>query len=218
MKERHLRAAWFALFASVGLILGGFIIGYGTALIGGPTPTSIPVKALPTLASTPDPGTTIATSVDRIWGGVVPDRAEGTATPAAEATGAVPSPSVASTGTFPQEQSAGAGLAVSLENVDVNPAQGGVEVSLRLRNRSSRGISFSFSPTTDLSVTDAMGRRYDLRWVEFQGGVKVDPQQEAPLARAFFAGPMDEGSHYLTVRAGHPPQLPEVSWQIPLSR
>ncbi|MHB0868806.1 MAG: hypothetical protein ACYC66_02225 [Chloroflexota bacterium] len=217
MKERHLRAAWFALFASVGLILGGFIIGYGTALLGEPGPDPAPARGvLPTLAATPGPGTTLATSVERVRGGETLGRAEGTATPAMGESAPPSTPPPTSPGSFPLEQSAGAGLALSLDNVDVDREQGGVEVILHLRNRSNRGVVFSFSPATDLSVVDERGRRFDLRWVEFDGMVKVDPEQETRLARAFFAGPIDQGSRQLTVRAGHPPQLPEVSWEIPL--
>ncbi|MGE5618992.1 MAG: hypothetical protein ACM3US_06995 [Sphingomonadaceae bacterium] len=219
MKERHLRAAWFALFASVGLILGGFIIGYGTALLGGPEaePTRA-VSALPTLASTPTPGTAFATSVDHAGGEGADGRAEPSAAPAEEMPGPTSTPPPASRGSFPQEQSVGAGLSLSLDNVDVNREQGGVEVVLLLSNRSSRGVVFSFSPATDLSVVDGQGRRFELRWVEFDGIVKLDPQQGTRLARAYFAGPLDQDSRYLTVKAGHPPQLPEVSWQIPLSQ
>ncbi|HEX2987133.1 MAG TPA: hypothetical protein VHS06_03070 [Chloroflexota bacterium] len=236
--ERQLRAIWFALFATTGLIVGGFVIGYGVALLGAPAPSGAPaVVPLPTLAPVL-PGTDHATGVDGD-GGASGSTASAAATPVSDASADVTTvagvggqPRLVTTPTvpvsesrdtstdfsLPAEHTIGNGLVVSLESIDVNTAQGGVELLLELRNGSQRGVTFSFLPESDLSVTDGQGQSYDMRWSEYVGMVSVAPGEKVQLVRAFFAGLPSNGTHHLLVRVGHAPQLPESSWWVPVSR
>ena len=134
MTDRMLRAMWFALFASVGLMVGGFIMGYGAAMLGGPDRTDADTAAvLPTLEATADAEPTTSAALGAFDGA-------------------------------PDASSRAPELVASLESIDVNTVLGGVELSIRLDNGSSREASFSFSPSTDLSVVDDLGRRYALGW------------------------------------------------------
>ncbi len=238
MSEHHLRAIWFAIFATTALIVGGFAIGYGVALMGAPGLQGAPVRApLPTLAPASD-GTDRATGVNEGGGDagggaqsvaapVSDARVDATAAVGAEgqrgaaATSAAPtsgggdSPVVFS---LPAEHSLGNGLVVSLESIDVNSAQGGVELLLELQNSSQRGVTFSFLPESDLSVTDGQGQSYNLRWSEYVGTISVAPGEKVRLVRAFFDGLPSSGTHHLLVRVGHAPQLAESSWWVPVSR
>lgn len=188
MTDRMLRAIWFALFASVGLTVGGFVMGYGAAMLGSPgPPDAAPAAVLPTLEATPDAGLAADGKTSTLEGEL-------------------------------DTSSEAPGLVTSLESLDVNTVLGGVELSIRLDNNSNQEVSFSFSPSTDLSVTDDLGRRYALGWAEFDGAVKVPPRGRVRLVRAFFSGLPDEEARHLVVEVAHPPQLPRSSWQVPVSR
>ena len=214
MRERYLRAIWFALFATVGLMVGGFVIGYGAALLS--APPSAPV-VLPTVAAGVEvqPGT--STPSDTPW---MSDDA--TAMPAgrtpAPMAGTYPTRTVPPMAPSPWDETEGGGLAASLVSIDVNPSLGGVEVVLDLHNDAGEGVSFSFWPDSDLALSDSDGRRYTLRWAEYDGVVVVPPNSSVRLVRAFFAGLPGEDTEYITVEVSHPPQLPERRWQVTVER
>lgn len=205
MRERYFRAIAFAVFATLGLMVGGFVMGYGTALLSAPSPAPV---ILPTLAPTPqntpegapDIGSSPAGTADA---GQYMDATAGQITPVPN-----PSPNVA--------PSAG-GLELSLESVDVNSAQGGIEIVIHLHNRTGREANLSFWPEDDLALADDRGRRYPLRWAEYDGVVRVPAGESLRLVRAFFEGIPEDGTSYLAIKVKHPPQLPERSWQVPLT-
>ncbi len=218
MPEPVLRAMWFALFASVALILGGFTVGYGTAMLAGHLAAPIAtLPPLPTVAPEPVSGMDIARHNGAVVEGSAPEAVARAPAPTAVASSA---PTVPATpqGAAPQGAGTAADLTVSLDGIDVNAAQGGVEIVLQLHNNSSRSISFSFWPAADLALSDDRGRRYELRWCEFEGAVQVPPKETVRLARAFFAGTPDQNARYVTVAVGHRPQLPPSSWEVPLSQ
>lgn len=205
MRERYLRAILFAAFATLGLMVGGFIMGYGTALLSAPPQAPL---VLPTLAPTPQPtsvdsagteplgagGSEPAHGVDATPGQIAPDPA-----PTSDVT-----PSVG-------------GLELSLETVDVNSGQGGIEIVIHLHNSTGREVYLSFGPENDLTLTDDNGRHYPLRWAEYDGIVRVPAYGSLRLVRAFFDGLPSERAEYLTIKVKHPPQLPESSWDVPLN-
>lgn len=208
MRERYFRAILFAFFATVGLMVGGFVVGYGAALLSAPSP---PPVALPTLAPTPQGSPTPAEAVPAaVTPTAQPTPTPGPTNPPARA---IPSPAPTLYG-----ESEGGGLYLSLESLDVNAAQGGVEVVIHLYNGTGRDVNFSFSPGYDMWLVDSLGRRYELRWAEYDGVVRAPAGGDLRLVRAFFGGLPGEGAEYLTVRVKHLPQLPEHDWQVPLGR
>jgi hypothetical protein len=238
MGERQLRAIWFALFATTALIVGGFVIGYGVALLGTPGLEATQLRhPLPTLAPTAT-GTDHATGVNG-GGGTIGRGDQSSATPVSSEradaasvasvggqTGSAATPTAppsavdeaSGDSSLPAEHLVGNGLVVSLESIDINTAQGGVELLLELRNGSQRGVSFSFLPESDLSVTDGQGQIYNLRWSQYDGTISVAPGEKVQLVRAFFAGLPSNEAHHLLVRVGHAPQLAESSWWVSISR
>lgn len=205
MRERYLRAIAFAIFATLGLMVGGFILGYGAALLS--TPSQDPV-VLPTLVPTPQ-GTPVEMSgVDSSRAGAGDPGADMDTTPGPVTPSPAPSPGIAPPITE---------VELSLETVDLNNAQGGIEIVILLHNRTDREINLSFWPEDDLVLTDDQGRRYPLRWAEYDGIVIAPAGGSLRLVRAFFDGLPVESVEHLTVRVKHPPQLRENSWQVPLT-
>ena len=205
MRERYLRALSFAIFATIGLIVGGFVIGYGAALLSLPSPAPV---LLPTLAPTPASALDSTTPTSGTISTAPPGPNLELTAPAALA---IPSHS-----SNPNERAAEDGLRLALENLDVNSALGGIEVAILLHNGTERGMSFSFKPETDLDLVDSLGHHYILRWAEYEGEVKVPAGGSIRLVRAFFDGVPSEDVQSLTVGVKHPPQLPEFSWTVDL--
>ncbi len=214
MRERYLRAIWFALFATVGLIVGGFVVGYGAALLSAPPLAPV---VLPTVAAgvQAEPGT--STPTDTPWMSDDAMAVPAGRTPA-PTVGTYPAMTVPPAAPSPRGETGSVGLEASLESVDVNPALGGVEVILDLHNDAGESVSFSFWPDSDLVLSDSDGRRYALRWAEYDGVVAVPANGTIRLVRAFFAGLPGEDTEYITVKVSHPPQLPERRWQVTVER
>ena len=109
-------------------------------------------------------------------------------------------------------------VAVDLTSVDRQPSLGGVTVTITLTNHQQSPLTFSFDPSYDLRLTDALGHTWDLRWAEYAGSPRVAVGEQIRLVRAFFAGPVDRATVWpLQIRLSRLPGGGTQTWRIPRS-
>lgn len=108
-------------------------------------------------------------------------------------------------------------ITLTVENPRPSSALGGVQVDLLIQNARSDELAFQFDPGTQLTAIDNLGRPYHLRWAQYEGIVRVPPNQTARLARVFFEGPIsDDRSAWLKVELRQVPSGSVLRAVVPL--
>ena len=109
-------------------------------------------------------------------------------------------------------------VVLSLVSVDRQPSQGGMTVTIDLSNHRSSALSFAFDPNYDVRVQDARGNAWSLRWAEYKGSPNVASGSTEQLARAFFAGPVDNQAVWpVAVSVERIPGVGKTIWRVPQS-
>lgn len=102
-----------------------------------------------------------------------------------------------------------------LTSVDRQPSLGGITLTVVIENQQAAPLSFAFDPSYDLTMVDARGNPWALRWAEYTGSPTVAAGASAQLVRAFFAGPVASSSVWpLTLSVERAPLIGRVTWTI----
>jgi len=108
-------------------------------------------------------------------------------------------------------------IALSLANSLPSSGLGGVQVDLIVENQRGTDLVFRFDPNAQIAAADNLGRAYRVRWAQYDGVVRVGPQQQTRLARVFLEGPMaDARATWLTVTVTQVPGAPALRNVVPL--
>ncbi|MBI2863688.1 MAG: hypothetical protein HYX94_03900 [Chloroflexi bacterium] len=110
-------------------------------------------------------------------------------------------------------------ISLTLTAAEPNSELGGVLVTMFILNNTAGDLSFLFSPERQLTVVDSRGTRYNLRWAEYNGNMKVARGQQVQLVKAFFDGPVaDPLGSKLTISVAGLSEFGGANWQVPLKR
>lgn len=91
-------------------------------------------------------------------------------------------------------------IALTLANSLPSSGLGGIQVDLMVVNERDTDLVFRFDPNAQITASDNLGRAYHVRWAQYDGVVRVGPQQESRLARVFLEGPVaDARATWLSV-------------------
>ncbi len=106
-------------------------------------------------------------------------------------------------------------VSLALTSFDRQPSLGGVTATIIVKNDRTNPLSFSFDPTYDLSLVDARGNSWQLRWAEYEGSPNVASGTSRQLTRAFFAGPVASAAVWpMTLTVERVPGVGTERWRI----